>query len=103
MEKRIRVYWDDEAKTILRRDADYGWTWAELSQANHEINAILDTIDHDVCTLVVQTYAQHYIPPNPLSKIGSMLILKHKRIGISVVVSRSSLVRSILGLIIKIY
>jgi hypothetical protein len=102
MEKRIRISWDNEAKTILRRDASYGWTWADLAQGNQEINAILDTVDHLVCTISVQNYSQHYIPPNPLAKLSSMLPQKHPRIGLSVVVSRSSLIQSILGLLIKL-
>jgi hypothetical protein len=103
MEKRIHISWDDEAKTVLRRDADYGWTWEELEKANREMAAILDSVDHEVCTLSVQSYAQNYIPPNPLSKLSSMLPYKHPRIALSVVVSRSNMVRSIFKLLIILY
>jgi hypothetical protein len=100
MRKHIHISWDDESKLILRRDADYGWSWEELQEANREMAAILDTVDHEVCTLAVQNYAQNYIPPNPLSKLGAMLPYKHPRIGLSVVVSKSSMVRSIFKLLI---
>ena len=102
MEKHIRISWDDEAKTILRRDADYGWTWAELAAANAEMAKLLDSVEHEVCTLVVQNYSKPYIPANPLANLGAMLKDKHPRVGLSIVVSHSSLVRSIIGLLIKL-
>ena len=103
MQKRIRISWDDAAQTILRRDADFGWTWAELEQANQEMAAILDTVEHDVCTLVVQNYSQSYLPPNPLSRISAMLPRRHPRVVLSVVVSKSSVIASFLKIITTLY
>jgi hypothetical protein len=103
MQKHIRISWDDEAQTILRRDADYGWTWTELDAANAEMAEILDAVEHDVCTLVVQNYSESYMPSNALTRISTMLPGKHPRVLLSVVVSRSAVVRSIIKLITMIY
>ena len=103
MKKRIHISWDEGSNYILRRDADYGWTWEELERANKEMAAILDTLDHEVCTLSVQSYSQNYIPPNPLSKLSAMLPYKHPRIGLSVVVSKSSMIGSIFKLLTILY
>lgn len=100
---RIQVSWDDEAKTIIRYDFDYGWTWAELNAANDTLETMLKEVSREVCTIAVQNYHQHYMPSNPLSKISAMLPRRSQQISLTVIVSRSSLVSSILGLIVKLY
>ena len=100
---RIQVSWDNDAQTIARYDFDYGWTWAELEAANEKFREMLRPIHHDICMMTIQNYNQHYLPPNPLLKISAMLPTRSTHHGITVVVSRSSLITSVLGLIIKVY
>lgn len=101
--KHIHLRWANPEKTILQRNVDYGWSWAEMEIANVEMAALLDTVEHDVCTMVVQNYEGSYLPENALLHISTMLPHKHRRIRLSVVVSQSSIARSIFRLLIKIY
>jgi hypothetical protein len=100
---RIQVSWDNDAKTIARYDFNHGWTWAELELANTELREMLKTIHHEICLIVHQAYPQHYLPANPLSKIGAMLPQRSPQIGLTVIVSHSSLITSVMNLIIKVY
>jgi hypothetical protein len=100
---RVRVSWDNEAKTIVRYDFEYGWTWLELEVANNELREMMKTIHHEICMIANQAYPQHYLPPNPLSKIGAMLPSRSPQLSLTVVVSGSSLITSVLNLIIKVY
>jgi hypothetical protein len=100
---RIQVSWDNEAKTIARYDFEYGWTWVELEVANSELREMMKTIHHEICLITVQTYKQHYLPPNPILKIGVMLPSRSPQLGLTVIVSSSSLITSVLNLIIKVY
>jgi hypothetical protein len=100
---RVQVSWDNDAQTIARYDFDYGWTWAELELANESFHEMSRPIHHDICLMVIQNYSQHYIPSNPLLKISAMLPTRSRHHGITVVVSRSSLILSVLNLIIKVY
>ena len=103
MMSRIQVSWDDESQTIIRYDFDYAWTWAELDAANDQLEAMLKEVSREICTIAVQNYQQHYIPPNPLSKISAMLPRRTAQICLTVIVTHSSLVSSILGLVVKLY
>jgi hypothetical protein len=100
---RVQISWDDEAKTIIRYDFDYAWTWAELEAANEKLEAMLKEVSREVCTIAVQNYKQHYMPHNPLSKISAMLPRRSQQIRLTVIVAHSSLISSILGLIVKLY
>ena len=99
----IEVSWDDEAKTIVRYDFDFGWTWEELEIANKEFNILMKSVPHTVCAIACQNYSQHYLPPNPVARIGALLALKTEQKALSVIVARSSLVRSTLDIVMKIY
>lgn len=100
---RVRVTWDDEAKTILRYEFDYAWTWEELERANQHFAELFNSVSHEVCSIAIQNYTQNYIPPNPIARIGAMLPRKNQRKILSVLVIRSSLVASIFEMIIKLY
>lgn len=99
----IQVSWDDEARMVVRYDFDYGWTWPELDAANDTLHAMMKEAAREVCVIAVQNYSQHYMPPNPLSKISTMLPRRTEQVGLTVIVSRSSLVSSIMSLIVKLY
>lgn len=100
---RIQVSWDDESKTIARYDFDYAWTWAELDAANDALEAMIADSDREVVLFAVQNYSQHYLPPNPLSKISATLTRRPAKLGLTVIVSQSSFIIGVLQLIIKLY
>jgi hypothetical protein len=100
---RIEVSWDNDAQSIARYDFEYGWTWAELESANEKYRAMEKNISHHICMIIVQNYSQHYLPSNPLSKIGTMMASRSPQHGITVIVTRSSLIMSVMNLIIKVY
>lgn len=100
---KVQVSWDDANQTIARYDFDYGWTWAELEAANDAIEALIADADREVAVIAVQNYPQHYLPPNPLSKISAMLPRRPQKIGLTVIVTHSSLVNGVLQLMVKLY
>lgn len=103
MQKRIQVSWDNDTKTIIRYDFDYGWTWAELDAANEMLHEMLRSVHHDICAIAIQNYRQHYLPANPLSKISVMLPTRPQQLGLTVIVAHSSLITGVLNLMIKVY
>lgn len=64
----IIVIWDDEEQTIVRFVYAGLWTWEEFNHVIREGNAMMDTVNHPVVSIVDMSNSSH-VPPNALVHI----------------------------------
>ena len=66
----IDVFWDDDAKTILRARFVDDWTWAEYHAANQLLMQMAGEIDHLFDVISDLTESNGLPPGNLLAEIG---------------------------------
>jgi hypothetical protein len=62
----IRVFWDDQDKTVLRYEFSGLWTWDEFHAAMRQGWAMLDSVQHPV-DVINDFSVCDFVPPNSLS------------------------------------
>jgi hypothetical protein len=100
----IEVKWDDEEKTIIRHTYSGQFTWDELEAVNHELKAMLDSVDHRVD--FIGDIENVKIPRDALSnypKMASSPVFTHPNAGLAVMLGTSRFAETMLGLFGKVF
>jgi hypothetical protein len=98
----IEVYWDDEAKTILRYDFEGRWTWDEFYKRCNKVIAMkaesLRRID-----LMLDMRGSKYIPSDGIHHVQQITRLYSDGIGISVFVSDNHFFHTVFDVGVKLH
>lgn len=99
---KIAVDWHNPEKTILSVKLERNWYWEDMYQAAKDINNLLDTVTHPVCTFYDFTNA-FTIPPNSLTHIKSLNRNVHPNQSRVAVIGLNLFGRSIINMFVTLY
>lgn len=98
----IKVFWDNDAQTIMRYQFFKGWSWADLRNIFDEGYALLDTVDHPVDVIMDFSEASIFAPSGAINQARHVSNnQRHANLGLTAVVG-SSFISSIFHMINKL-
>jgi len=97
----INITWVNSDQTVIKLEFPPVWTWNDLYDAKHRVEAMLDQADHD-CAVLYILPSNAKIPENLLSNALRLLREGHARAKLSVVVTPSFFMRTMAELVRKI-
>jgi hypothetical protein len=102
MQVKVQVIWDDDGKTIIRFIFEAQWTWDEFIAAQKTAYEMAATVQHNVGIVIVEAST---LPPEVLTKRNDFTLFttRHPNVDIFVFVLTGSLLRGIVGLLMKFY
>jgi hypothetical protein len=98
----VRVYWEDQSKTIVRYDFAGAWTWNELYAAYYEAIAMERSVAHRV-DVILDLRASGPIPANALLHLKNFSEKQPPNIGLSFFVTSNNFIRSLYQVGTKFY
>jgi len=99
----MTVVWDDDARTIIRYDIDGSWTWDDYQATLHELNSLLDTVDHKVA-IIINIRSDKWIPEDAFNRFNRDMRQRHPNIGpLQVFVGAGMLIRILVVSFMRIY
>lgn len=98
----IRVYWEDETKTIVRYDFEGKWTWNELYPVYYEAIAMENSVPHRV-DVILDLTRSGTLPANSLLHVKNISEKQPPNIGLSVIVTTNRFVLSLYSVGVKFY
>ncbi len=98
----ITVFWDDDARTIIRHIYQGGWDWSDFYKALQEANAMMDGVNYKV-GLIIDVQGSGLVPSGAISQIGGLRGQAHRNSGMAVLVGSNMLVRLLYDIFEKAY
>ena len=98
----VRVYWEDEGRTIVRYDFDGLWSWDELYTAYYEAIAMETSVEHRV-DVILDLRRSGRVPGNALLHVKNFSDRQPVNIGLSVFVTSNSFLVSLYNVGVKFY
>lgn len=98
----IRVYWEDETRTIVYYDFEGVWTWDELYTAFYQAIAMENSVCHRV-DVILDMRQSGRLPANALLHVKNIADKQPPNIGLSVFVTNNAFVASLYTVAIKVY
>ena len=92
----VTVAWDNTEKTIMRFDYTGDWTWDDFDAVEPDLQAMMDSVDHQVDTIVVLETSS--VPLGALARFSTIVnspSFTHPNAGLTVVVGASGLARAL--------
>lgn len=99
----IKAFWDDEARTTIRIELDAQWTWEDVYASVAAIHAMQDEVKHPVHIIVYPAAETIALPPSSLLHLRDLPKLWHPNLGVTVIVTNSTIVDIIMGMLQQIY
>ncbi|MFQ3568467.1 MAG: hypothetical protein SNJ59_15875 [Aggregatilineales bacterium] len=90
----IDVKWINGKQTVCKLEFPAVWTWSEVSEAQKQLEAMIDQVSHDCAALFVLP-SNTKLPMNILSNGLRILNNSHPRIKLFVLVTSNAVVRTI--------
>jgi hypothetical protein len=99
---KVQVIWDDEDKIIIRFIFEAHWTWDEFMAAQKVAYELAATVRHKVGILIEEAPT---LPPELLTSKRDFTLFtnRHPNVDIFVFVLRTSILRGIVSLLMKLY
>lgn len=98
----IRVYWEDEAHTIVRYDFEGRWTWEELYPVYDEAIAMETSVPYRVDVILDMRRSQG-VPGNALSHLKNISDKQPTNIGLSIFVTENKFLLALYSVGCKFY
>jgi hypothetical protein len=97
----IKLYWQDEAKSILIREMDIPWTWDEYHKSIAETKKLLLEVGHPVIIIVDARKIKYSrdVPANALQQIYAASICLPENLLAQIIVSESKWIEAITAIL----
>ena len=100
---KIQVNWHNEQQTVLYYSFEVGWDWKDMYDAFAQARDMMESVDHHV-NIIMDLSHVSLIPKGALAKIRwAFESPKQKNIGLTVVVTPSSFIKSMIDLGTKLW
>jgi hypothetical protein len=99
----IQAFWDDPAQTTIRIEVNAQWTWEDVYAQVPEIHEMMDEVKHPVHFIVHPAAETIALPPSSLQHFRKLPELWHPNTGVTVIVTNSTVVDIIMGVLQQIY
>ncbi len=99
----IQAFWDDETRTTIRIEIAAQWSWEDVYAQVDAIHAMMDEVAHLVHFIVYPAAETIALPPSSLGHLRELPKLWHPNTGITVIVTNSTVVDIIMGMLQQIY
>jgi hypothetical protein len=97
----ITVKWFNDEHKIVHWDIEGAWNWDDVYLSLDEANALLDTVDHTVHT-IVDVRNSPLIPGGTITQLKNLVNKQHPQAGISVFVTTNTFARSVFMMFSKL-
>lgn len=74
----VSVAWTNTQQTVAQATVAEPWTWQDLFDADQQVRAMLEAVEHDVVVIVDFTRS-HYVPPRPVAQLPRFAEGRHPR------------------------
>lgn len=101
--KTVQAFWDDANKTTIRIELALDWSWDAVYDLVAEVHAMMDEVSHPVHFIVLPAVDTIALPPSSLQHLRELPSLWHPNTGVTVIVTNSTVVDIIMGLLQQIY
>jgi hypothetical protein len=97
----IKLYWQDEAKTVLIREMHLPWTWDEYHKSIEETKGLLGELGHPVIIVVDAREIKYSsdVPENALQHIYSAIVCLPENLQAQIIVSESKWIEAITAIL----
>lgn len=100
---KIQVNWHNEQQTVLYYAFEVGWDWKDMYDAFADARSMMEMVDHHV-NIIMDLSHVNLIPKGALAKIRwAFESPKQSNIGLTVVVTPSSFIKSMIDLGTKLW
>lgn len=88
----IKIFWDDEQKTVIRYEMYGRWTTQEFWEAYEEARAMINSVENEVnfIQIAMDKFSKGHIPNNFIPHLGSIYRNAHPRAGRTIVVPKAA-------------
>jgi hypothetical protein len=98
----VRVYWEDEAHTIVRYDFEGKWTWEELYPVYNLAIAMETSAPYRV-DIILDMRRSQGVPGNALSHLKNISDKQPANVGLSIFVTESKFLLALYNVGCKFY
>lgn len=100
---KIKIHWGNDQQSLLYYTFEVGWDWKDMYDAFAQARELMETVDHPV-NIIMDLSHVSLIPKGALAKIRwAFESPKQKNVGLTVVVTPSSFIKSMIDLGTKIW
>ncbi|MCA9913368.1 MAG: hypothetical protein KC496_08455 [Anaerolineae bacterium] len=101
--KTVHAFWDDAEQSTIRIELAADWSWKAVYDLVPEVHAMMDEVSHPVHFIVLPAEDTIALPPSSLQHLRDIPTLWHPNTGVTVIVTNSTVVDIIMGLLQQVY
>ena len=98
----IRIFWDDDEKTVIRYEFEESWTWEDLIAAVQKDDELMAEVDHTV-HLILDMRAIRDVPSNPMGHLRSIAGMVSPQLGLVIFVGTNRWAQALVEIFYKVY
>ncbi len=99
----LNIYWDNEAKTIIRSEGQGEWTWEEFHESLQEIVEMMKTVEHRVDLIHNHVPGSRKPSGSGMPHFQRAIRIMPTNIGLNIFVNTNSFARAIVSIFTRVY
>jgi hypothetical protein len=99
----LNVFWDNEAKTIIRSEGEGEWTWEEFHEGLQKIVEMMKTVDHRVDLIHNHQPGSKRPSGSGMPHFQRAIRVMPPNVGLTVFVNTNAFARAIVAIFTRVY
>lgn len=99
----LNVFWDDEAKTIIRSEGVGAWTWDEFHESLEKIVDMAQTVEHRIDLIHFPQPGSHVPPGSGVPHYQRAMRTMPPNVGLNIFINANTFGRMIISIFMNVY